>query len=194
MTFLWNLLESNTPLDDHLNSKIIEALAALLVAPYYSKKIEHFITLSIKAISEKKSVESNLKIIHEAMKICKGQKMYRAIESIEKELPIVDTVVKAVVESENISVKAAESMFEFLEEVNHVARKGVNMSHIKTFWPIKNCRSPLLKFLRQHKPSREEKSHEKIIQKRLDCETIKGLCEGIFMKPEMMDMYTKVDE
>ncbi len=41
------------------------------------------------------------------MKICKGKKMQFVIENIEREMSIVDTVVKAVIESKNISVKAA---------------------------------------------------------------------------------------
>lgn len=50
----------------------------------------------MKAIKEKKAVDSNLKLIHEAMKVCKGVKMNKVIESIEKDMPIIDTVVKSV--------------------------------------------------------------------------------------------------
>lgn len=97
MTFLWDLIQNNQNKgNEQLNSKIIEALAVLLVSPYYSKQVEYFVTLSMKAIKEKKAIDSNLKLIHEAMKVCKGAKMHRVIESIERDMPIIDTVVKSV--------------------------------------------------------------------------------------------------
>ena len=67
--------------------------------------------MSLKAIQNRSGVDSHLKIIHEAMKVCKGFKVIKVIESLVREMPIIDTVVKAVSENWDLSPAAAENMF-----------------------------------------------------------------------------------
>jgi hypothetical protein len=99
-------------------------------------------------------------------------------------------VIKAVLGNPNISAEAMENMFEFLEEVDYIAKKGMTVDHIKHLWKLESCRNPLLKFLRKFRITKNENnSHEKIILKQLGEAKIKEIADKIFLIPEHMNGY-----
>lgn len=90
------------------------------------------------------------------------------VENIDKQFNIIDTLVKSLIEAEALSSKTIESVFEFVEEVNQYARKKITVDHIKDLWHLKECHTNLLKFMRKYSVvSKDNKSHEKIIFKKL---------------------------
>lgn len=90
------------------------------------------------------------------------------VENIDKQFNIIDTLVKSLIEAEALSSKTIESVFEFVEEVNQYARKKITVDHMKDLWHLKECHTNLLKFMRKYSVvSKDNKSHEKIIFKKL---------------------------
>lgn len=75
----------------------------------------------------------------------------------------------------NLSKDGFENLFEFLEEVNYISRKGLTQSDIVFLWKMDKgkCRPHLLRFLRKYKlKSQDEKSQQRIINKSLDIQQI----------------------
>lgn len=129
--------------------------------------MEKFISECIYGIKKKKNTDAYLKIIHSSLK--KNKDFANFIARIDREINIVDTVINSVISSQNLSTKAVENMFEFLEEVNHYASNKLTVAHIKILWNLKGCKSSLLKFMRKYRTSRgkEEKTTDKILLKQL---------------------------
>lgn len=82
--YFWDIINNQSKVSKDLIPKVIEGFATLLNNIFYGRQIERFIVLSIKAIKELKNPESFLKVIHESLKLCKGQRMNRAIETAER--------------------------------------------------------------------------------------------------------------
>lgn len=70
-----------------------------------------------------------------------------------------------------LSKTGFENLFEFLEEVNFISRKGLSPGDIIFMWKMdkERCRPHLLKFLSKFKlTSSEYKSQQRVINKSLD--------------------------
>lgn len=101
LTYFWQLINKQGKINKELIDKIIESFATLLSNNYYFKQVERFIVLSIKAIKQVKNPESFLKVIHESLKVCKGQSINKAIETAEREVNIIESAMMMLKQQEN---------------------------------------------------------------------------------------------
>lgn len=121
--------------------------------------------------------------------------MIKAIELAEREVNIMDTAMTVLNNLNNISEQGIENLFEFLEEVNYISRKGLSADDILKMWKMgKKCRPHLLKFMRKYKIKySEDKSQQKIISKALAISQVEFILKKIVEDDKLMEEYKHID-